>query len=60
MLDSLGMHSSGATEDLKLRHSGYHSSPKESENNASVYIFWGGGEGGGDGWGNKVYYEGPQ
>ena len=65
--DSLGMHSSGATEDLKsyadtawelsLRYSGYHSSPKESEINASVNIyiyyilyiyfgfFWGGGWG---------------
>ena len=51
--DSLGIHSSGATEDLKLyadtawvlslRYSGYHSSPKESENDASVYILGGGG-----------------
>ena len=55
MPDCFGIHSSGATEDLKLyadtarelslRYSGYHSSPKESENNASVYIFFLGGGG---------------
>ena len=55
--DSLGIHSSGATEDLKLyadtawvlslRYSGYHSSPKKSPNHASVYNFFlGGGVGG--------------